>query len=403
MSRQTSCLFRPLAIVWILRIRWVRQQTVWSAFDGIGLVRFVESFHGNLSCGWNERIGRNSQQSKFGRRKARHDGHCGLPLAAGKSQSVSRTTCFIAHSPTVWVFGKDCQGPTVQKQTKKACGWHWRQLQSSAEGCTGGGWGRFRHREGQCVQNTVEANEPGSLCFVKNSCDLLCSHLLCCSFQVFFRSPVVFIGHRWGRTQCLVPVPCFCFHHRIGYFMEGILSEEELGRFPVRRIRATSKPSLYRSQSSGITARGTEPGGVMVRGHEGPWRVSSTHVVLRAGLLQIQGLSVETQEHSWIAGTHESFLKFWALTNVTLGGDDGEDLIPNGAKFSSAQRKHSGKRVCELKLWYLEQFRTIFARYNEDTVQKEWTRKLHSLEKRGSEVLEPKRQDSEWGSCPTKR
>ena len=71
--------------------------------------------------------------------------------------------------------------------------------------------------------------------------------------------------------------------------MEGILSEEELVRFPVRTIRATSKPSPYRSQSSGITARGAEPGGVMVRGHEGPWRVSSTHVVLRAGLLQIQG------------------------------------------------------------------------------------------------------------------
>ena len=67
--------------------------------------------------------------------------------------------------------------------------------------------------------------------------------------------------------------------------MEGIITDEELGRVPVRTIRATSKPSPYRGQSSGITARGTEPQGVMVRGHEGPWRVPSTHVVLRAGLL----------------------------------------------------------------------------------------------------------------------
>ena len=51
-------------------------------------------------------------------------------------------------------------------------------------------------REGQCMQNTVEANPPGSLCFVKSSCDLLCSHLQCSSFHEFFRSPVVFIGHR---------------------------------------------------------------------------------------------------------------------------------------------------------------------------------------------------------------
>ena len=68
--------------------------------------------------------------------------------------------------------------------------------------------------------------------------------------------------------------------------MGGIFTEEELGRVPVPTIRATSKPSPYRGQSSGITARGTEPQGVMVRGHEGPWRVPSTHVVLRAGLLQ---------------------------------------------------------------------------------------------------------------------
>ena len=51
-------------------------------------------------------------------------------------------------------------------------------------------------REGQCMQNSVEANPPGSLCSVKSSCDLLCSHLECSSFHVFFRSPVVFIGHR---------------------------------------------------------------------------------------------------------------------------------------------------------------------------------------------------------------
>ena len=134
--------------------------------------------------------------------------------------------------------------------------------------------------------------------------------------------------------------------------MEGILTEEELGRVPVRTIRATSKPSPYRGQSSGITARGTEPGGVMVRGHEGPWRVPSTHVVLRAGLLQecqgscqwrpsasVRGVcgrclflcssrvdlhprcdsvvrrdcsmsKKDGREHSCIAGTHESFLDF---------------------------------------------------------------------------------------------
>ena len=77
--------------------------------------------------------------------------------------------------------------------------------------------------------------------------------------------------------------------------MEGILTDEELGRVPVRTIRATSKPSPYRGQSFGITATGAEPWGVMVRGHEGPWRVPSTHVVLRAGLLWSGLLSVETQ------------------------------------------------------------------------------------------------------------
>ena len=194
-----------------LRVRWVRHQIVWSAFDGIGLVRFGESFHWNLNCGWNERIGRHSQESRFGRRKAWHDGHCGLPLPAGKSQSVSRTTCFMAYSPTVWVFGKDCQSPTVQKQTKKACGWHRRKLDCSAGNAQEVVEEGPPPREGQCMQNTVEANPPGSLCFVKSRCDLLGSHLQCSSFHVFFRSPVVFIGHRWGRTQRLEPVPCFAF------------------------------------------------------------------------------------------------------------------------------------------------------------------------------------------------
>ena len=49
-------------------------------------------------------------------------GHCGQPLPAGKSQSASRTTCLMAYSPTVWVYGKECQSATVQKQRKEAYG-----------------------------------------------------------------------------------------------------------------------------------------------------------------------------------------------------------------------------------------------------------------------------------------
>ena len=39
-----------------------------------------------------------------------------------QGKSASRTTCLMAYSPTVWVYGKECQSPTVQKQRKEAYG-----------------------------------------------------------------------------------------------------------------------------------------------------------------------------------------------------------------------------------------------------------------------------------------
>ena len=63
-------------------------------------------------------------------------------------------------------------------------------------------------------------------------------------------------------------------------------------------------------------------------------------------------------------------LDFWALMNVTLGGDDGEDVIPNGAKFSLRPTRTFWKTYVRTEAAIFRKLRTIFARYNQDTVQK---------------------------------
>ena len=48
---------------------------------------------------------------------------------------------------------------------------------------------------------------------------------------------------------------------------------------------------------------------------------------------------------------------------------------------------------------------TVDSRYPQGRVNRHHERLVswHSLEERSSEILEPKRQDREWSSCPTKR
>ena len=128
--------------------------------------------------------------------------------------------------------------------------------------------------------------------------DVLCSHLQCSSFHVFLRSPVVFIGHQMMENTTSGTRSLF-FAVIIGSATSWKASslKRSWAELLVRTIRATSKPSPYRGQSSGITARGTEPLGRHCERARGP--VTSPQHSCDANCWPSSGisrfLSVETQ------------------------------------------------------------------------------------------------------------